>query len=78
MPCISVNVRENRRGNHKWTIQKLWQHSTQDTERTHPPKITKQKNMTYWVKWAKNKKGHIYSGFFTFSKTITARHFWVR
>ena len=38
-----VNVRENRRDNQEWKIQRNWQHlGTQDTER----KQTKQKHNT--------------------------------
>ena len=29
---IGINKRENRRGNHKWTIQKHMQYWTHDTE----------------------------------------------
>jgi len=27
--CFRINVRENRRGNRQWTIQRNWQHWTQ-------------------------------------------------
>jgi hypothetical protein len=30
---IEINVREYRRGNQKWTIQRNWQHGTQDEEK---------------------------------------------
>jgi len=35
------NIRENRRGNHEWTIQRHWQHWAQKT------KINKTKTITH-------------------------------
>ena len=39
-----INVRENRRGNQEWTIQRNWQHSTQDQD-----KQNKKHNTTQYV-----------------------------
>jgi len=43
-PLQTINVREYRRGNQKWTIQKNWQHNygTQDEEKQN-------KNTTQYV-----------------------------
>jgi hypothetical protein len=42
-PRLEINVREFRRGNQKWTIQRNWQH------RVHKTKKTKQKHNTICV-----------------------------
>jgi len=31
---FSINVREYRRSNHKWTIQRNWQHSGHQTKKS--------------------------------------------
>jgi len=35
--CVQINVRENRRGNQKWTIQRHRQHCTNKKQDTDPP-----------------------------------------
>jgi hypothetical protein len=42
-PRLEINVREFRRGNQKWTIQRNWQ------QRVHKTKKTKQKHNTICV-----------------------------
>ena len=39
---VYLNVRKYRRGNHKWTVQRNWQHRVQD-------KGTQNKNTTQYV-----------------------------
>jgi hypothetical protein len=43
---LQTIVRENRRGNHEWTIQRHWQHWGQDTNQ----RQTKQLNTTQKIK----------------------------
>jgi len=38
-----INVRESRKGNQEWTIQRHWQHTTEDTERGQTHQNTTQK-----------------------------------
>jgi len=35
---VFINVRENRKGNKEWTIQRHWQHWEQDQDKAKPPK----------------------------------------
>ena len=58
-----INVRENRRGNYEWTIQRHWQHWAQNTEwsqttqSSHNTDIEKMRNMhSTKKKKKKNKK----------------------
>lgn len=41
-----INIRENRRTNHEWTIQRQRQHCAQDTERKQKDKKTKPTHKT--------------------------------
>ena len=44
---IRINVRENRRGNQEWTIQKLW--ATQDTGQRQTKQKTPHRKLKRWA-----------------------------
>ena len=49
---IQINVRENRRNNHKWTIQRQWQHKVKNTQ-DEDKQTNRQTNKTHTEKTKK-------------------------
>jgi hypothetical protein len=39
MPISEINVRENRRGNQEWNIQRNWQQDTRQIQKTQHRKL---------------------------------------